>query len=64
MSELEDFCSSVIVRCCCEKLVAEATVSLGTQGKGNVHHWKLLPSNSTENVPVDTSVCVIVNCKV
>jgi hypothetical protein len=53
-----------VVSCCCEKLVAEARDSLGTQRNKNVCHWKLLPSNGSENVTVDTKVCVAVNCKV
>jgi hypothetical protein len=36
---------SVIVSCCCEKLVAVAGDSSGTQRKGNVHSWKQLPRN-------------------
>jgi hypothetical protein len=54
---------SVVVSCCCEKLVAEARNSLGTQGKGNVHRWKPLPSIGSEGVTVNTSACIIVNCK-
>jgi hypothetical protein len=46
------------VGCCCEKLVAEAGKSSGTQRKGNVRRWKTLPSNGSEDVTVDTSVCV------
>jgi hypothetical protein len=34
-----------IVRCCCEKLVAEAGDSSGNQKKGDVLCWKPLPSN-------------------
>jgi hypothetical protein len=49
---------------CCEKLVAEAGDSSGTQRMGNVLPWKPLLSTSSEDVPVDTSVCMIVNCKV
>jgi hypothetical protein len=49
---------------CCEKLVAEAGDSSGTQRKGNVRRWKPLPSNGSEDVTVDTSVCVTVKCKV
>jgi hypothetical protein len=45
MSELEDCCGSVVVNCYCEKLVAEAGDSSGTQKKGNVRHWKPLPDN-------------------
>jgi hypothetical protein len=37
---------SDVVICCCQKLVAEARDNSGTQRKGKVHHWKLLPSNS------------------
>jgi hypothetical protein len=36
---------SIVMSCCCEKLVAEARESLGTQRKGNIRHWKPLPSN-------------------
>jgi hypothetical protein len=45
VSSLEDFCDSVVVSCYCEKLVAEAKDRSGTQKKGNVCRWKLLPSN-------------------
>jgi hypothetical protein len=47
---------SVIVSCCCEKLVAEAGDSSGTPRR-NIRHWKLLPSNSSEDVAVDIRVC-------
>jgi hypothetical protein len=62
-------CSSV-VSCCCWKLVAEAGDSSGTQRKGNVCHWKPLPSSGSEDVTVDTGACAYVcmcakvNCKV
>jgi hypothetical protein len=46
------------VSCCCEKLVAEAGDRLGTQRKGNVRRWKPLPSNGSEDVTVDTSLCM------
>jgi hypothetical protein len=52
------------VSCCCEKLVAEVGGSSGIQRKGNIHRWKPLPSNDSEDMTVDTSVCVIVTCKV
>jgi hypothetical protein len=39
VSKLEDCCGSFVASCCCEKLVAEAGDSSGTQRKGNVHHW-------------------------
>jgi hypothetical protein len=29
----------------CEKLVAEAGDNPGTQRKGNICHWKLMPEN-------------------
>jgi hypothetical protein len=38
-------CSSVVVSCCCYKLVAEARDSSGTQSKENVRRWKSLPGN-------------------
>jgi hypothetical protein len=50
--------------------VAEARDISGTQRKGNIHHWKLLPSNGSEDMTVDTGVCmracvrVTVICKV
>jgi hypothetical protein len=34
----------------CEKLVAEAGDSSGTQRKWNAHHWKPLPSNALKTV--------------
>jgi hypothetical protein len=49
VSELEDCCGSLVVICCCEKLVAEARDRSGTQSKGNVRRWKSLPSNGTED---------------
>jgi hypothetical protein len=49
--------------CCCEKLVAEAGDRSGTQRKANVRRWKLLPSNGSEDMSTDTSVCVTVNYK-
>jgi hypothetical protein len=66
VSELEDCWGTVVVNCCCYKLVAEAGDSSGTQSKGNVRCWKLLPSNGSEDVTGDTSVCVCVTvyCKV
>jgi hypothetical protein len=42
-----------------EKLVSEAGDSSGTQRKGNVCHWKPLPSSA-----VNTGLCVMVICKV
>jgi hypothetical protein len=66
-SEIEDCCSSVMSYCC-EKLVVEAVDSLGTQRKGNVRRWKPLANNDSEDVTVDTGVCVCmcvtVSCKV
>jgi hypothetical protein len=38
-------------------------VSSGTQRKGKVHSWKLLSSNGSEDVTVDTSVRVTGNCE-
>jgi hypothetical protein len=46
-----------VVRCCCEGLVAEA-------GEGKACRWKPLPINGSEGVTVDTSMSVIVICKV
>jgi hypothetical protein len=45
VKELYDFWGSGVVRCCCEKLVAEARNSSGTQRKRNVRLWKPLLSN-------------------
>jgi hypothetical protein len=36
----EDCCGSVLVSCCCKKLVAEAGDSSVAQRKGNVRRWK------------------------
>jgi hypothetical protein len=63
--ELENRCGSVVVSCCWEKLVAEAGDSSGTHGRWeNVSRWKPLPSNGSEDVTVETSMClcVTVNC--
>jgi hypothetical protein len=59
--QLEKFWGSDIVRCCCEKLMAEAGDISGTQRKGRPP-LKPLPGNGSNNVTVDTSVCVIGNC--
>jgi hypothetical protein len=42
---IEDCRGSVLVSCCCKKLVAEAGDSSGTRRKGKVPCWKPLPSN-------------------
>jgi hypothetical protein len=46
---------------CCQLLlleeVAEAGDSSGTERKGNVRRWKPLPSNGSEDVTLDISVC-------
>jgi hypothetical protein len=51
----------------CELLRLEAGSGgqgqFGNPEKGNVRRWKPLPSNGSEDVTVDTSVCVIVNVK-
>jgi hypothetical protein len=44
-------------------VVTEAGDISGTQRKGNVRRWKPLPSNDSEDVTVDTTVCVMVKCK-
>jgi hypothetical protein len=65
VSELEDCWGSVIVSCCCEKLVGEAGESSGTQRKGNFLLWKPLSSNDSEDVAMDTNVFVVaVYCNV
>jgi hypothetical protein len=43
LSELENCCGSVLLSCCCEKPVAGAGDSSGTQRKGNIRLWKPLP---------------------
>jgi hypothetical protein len=55
--KLENCCGSV-VSCCCYKLVDEAADSSASQRNGNVCRWKPLPSNGSEDVIVDISVCV------
>jgi hypothetical protein len=49
---------------CCENLIAEAGDIMGAQRKRDVRRWKPLPNNGIKDVTVETSVCVIVNCKV
>jgi hypothetical protein len=46
-----------------EKLVAEGGESSGTQRKGDVHHWKMLPSSAIKAEAENTSLFVIVICK-
>jgi hypothetical protein len=52
------------VSCYCEKLVADAGDSSGTERKGNARCCKPLPNNGSEDVTVDADVCVTLNCKV
>jgi hypothetical protein len=51
---------TLVVSCCSYKLVAEAGEISGTWRRGNVDCWKPLPCS--EDVTVDTSMCIIVNC--
>jgi hypothetical protein len=60
VSQLEICCCSVVVRCCCEKLVADVGDNLGNQRMGKVRRGNPLPSNSSEDVSVDSRVCVCV----
>jgi hypothetical protein len=64
VSELEDCWVSVVVSCCCGKLVAETGGSSGTHTKENVRRWKPLPSKGSENVTEDTSASGVVKFKV
>jgi hypothetical protein len=45
VSELDDHWGSVVMDCYCEKLVAEAVDSPGTQRMGNVRRWKPVSRN-------------------
>jgi hypothetical protein len=45
VSSSENCWGSVVVSCCCEKLVAEARDSSGTKWNGNTRRLKPLPSN-------------------
>jgi hypothetical protein len=45
-------------------VVPEAGDSSGTQKKGNVRRWKPLPSSTVKAVTENTSLYVIVICKV
>jgi hypothetical protein len=58
VSYLDNRSGSIVVICCCEKLVAETGDTSGTQSKGNVRRWKPIPSNGSEDVTVDTNMCV------
>jgi hypothetical protein len=60
---LDNRWGSIVVSCCCEKLVPEAGGSSETQKKGNVRRWKPLPSSGSEDVTVDTNMLVRTNCK-
>jgi hypothetical protein len=62
--ELDNLWVSAVVSCCCEKLVAEAGDSSGTQRKGNVRRCSRYQATASEDVTVDTSVCITVNCNV
>jgi hypothetical protein len=58
ISELERCCGSVVVSCCCEKLISEVGDHSRTQRKGNVRRWKPLPNNGSGDMTVDTTLCV------
>jgi hypothetical protein len=47
-----------------ENLVAEAVDSSRAQKTGNVHCWKPLPSSEVKTVTENSSLCVIVICRV
>jgi uncharacterized protein (DUF3084 family) len=47
-----------------EKLIAKGGDSSGTQRKGNIRRWKPLPSSAVKTIIENTSLCVIVICKV
>jgi hypothetical protein len=53
----EDCSNSVIVSCCCEKLVAEARDRLGTQSKRSVAVGSRYQTMASEDTIVDTRVC-------
>jgi hypothetical protein len=57
VSWLENSCGSVVVNCCCEKVVADVGDSSGTHRKRDFRRWKPLPSNGSEDMTVDTLVC-------
>jgi hypothetical protein len=56
VGELDSHWGSVVVSCCCEKLVARD--SSWTQRKANVLRWEPLLSNGSEDLTVDTSLYV------
>jgi hypothetical protein len=45
VSQMKNRFGSAVESCCCEKLLVEAGDSSGTHSRGNVCHWKPLPSN-------------------
>lgn len=44
-------------------LLADAGNSSGIQRKGNVRHWKPLSGNAMKTVTKNTSLCMIIICK-
>jgi hypothetical protein len=46
----------------CKKLLVRHENSSGTHKRGNVHCWKPLQTHSSEDVILDNSVWIIVNC--
>jgi hypothetical protein len=49
------------VSCCCENQIVENGDLEETQRKVNTHCWEPLANNGSDDVTVDTSVCVTVN---
>jgi hypothetical protein len=52
------------VKCCCWKLVTEAWENFGNLDEREHPPLKPLPSNGSEDVTVDTRVCVTVYSEV
>jgi hypothetical protein len=55
-SWMEDCCGTVVVSCCCEKLVADYG-TVREPRRENLRCWEPLPSNSSKDVTADTGVC-------
>lgn len=55
---------SIVASLCCEKLAVKARRSSGTQGKGTSAVGGQYRATICEDMTVDSSLCVIVHCKV
>jgi hypothetical protein len=64
VSELEDCCGSVLVSCCCYKLVAEAWGQFGNPEEGEHPPLEAVTRKLVKTQQTEKTVYAAVNCRV